>query len=89
VIFHIARVAKGAADIVRQMVGQDVPLAWCGGNRALAWGTSVDAIEKALQAAWSDRGVVIWGYGTGRPQKPTADGYRAVGRRGSEPVCSL
>jgi len=25
-------VAKGAADMVRQMVGQEVPLAWCGGN---------------------------------------------------------
>src|SRR5260221_13458787 len=47
--------------MVRQMVGQEVPLAWCGGNPAGGLGTTVDAIEKALQAAWSDRGVVIMG----------------------------
>src|SRR5258706_14444496 len=45
--------------MVRQMVGQDVPLAWCGGNPGGGLGTRGDAIEKALQAAWSDRGVVI------------------------------
>ncbi len=59
IVSHSPDVAKGAADMVRQMVGQEVPLAWCGGNPAGGLGTSVDAIEKALQAAWSDRGVVI------------------------------
>src|SRR5258706_4589135 len=45
--------------MVRQMVGKDVALAWCGGDPDGRLGTSVDAIEKALQTAWSDRGVVI------------------------------
>src|SRR5690349_3666849 len=59
IVSHSPDVAKGAADMVRQMVGTDVPLAWCGGNPAGGLGTSLDAIEQALQAAWSDRGVVV------------------------------
>jgi PTS hybrid protein len=59
IVSHSPDVAKGAADMVRQMVGKDVPLAWCGGDPDGRLGTSVDAIEKALQTAWSDRGVVI------------------------------
>jgi PTS hybrid protein len=59
IVSHSPDVAKGAADMVRQMVGLDVPLAWCGGDPGGGLGTSVDAIEKALQTAWSDRGVVI------------------------------
>lgn len=59
IVSHSHDVAKGAADMVRQMVGREVPLAWCGGNPAGGLGTSVDAIEKALHAAWSDKGVVI------------------------------
>lgn len=59
IVSHSPDVAKGAADMVRQMVGTDVPLAWCGGNVAGGLGTSVEAIRKALEAAWSDRGVVV------------------------------
>lgn len=59
IVSHSPDVAKGAADMVRQMVGKDVPLAWCGGNPAGGLGTSLEAIEQALQQAWSDRGVVV------------------------------
>ena len=59
IVSHSPDVAKGAADMVRQMVGTNVPLAWCGGNPAGSLGTSVEAIVKALEAAWSDAGVVI------------------------------
>jgi len=59
IVSHSADVAKGAADMVRQMVGAHVPLAWCGGNLAGGLGTSVEAIVKALELAWSDSGVVI------------------------------
>ena len=45
--------------MVRQMVGTNVPLAWCGGNPSGGLGTSVEAIVKALDLAWSDAGVVI------------------------------
>src|SRR5207344_2243838 len=59
IVSHSPDVAKGAADMVRQMVGMHVPLAWCGGNPAGGLGTSVEAIVKALELAWSDSGVVI------------------------------
>jgi phosphoenolpyruvate---glycerone phosphotransferase subunit DhaM len=41
------------------MVGTNVPLAWCGGNPSGGLGTSVEAIVKSLDLAWSDAGVVI------------------------------
>ena len=59
IVSHSPDVAKGAADMVRQMVGNGVPLAWCGGDPGGGLGTSVDAIEKALHDAWSERGVVV------------------------------
>ena len=59
IVSHSPDVAKGAADMVRQMVGTNVPLAWCGGNPAGGLGTNVQAIVKALEEAWSDAGVVI------------------------------
>jgi phosphoenolpyruvate---glycerone phosphotransferase subunit DhaM len=59
IVSHSPDVAKGASDMVRQMVGADVPLAWCGGNVAGGLGTSVEAIGKAIEAAWSERGVAI------------------------------
>ena len=59
IVSHSPRVAEGAADMVRQMVGEEVPLAWCGGDPAGGLGTSVEAILDAIQRAWSDRGVAI------------------------------
>ena len=59
IVSHSPDVAKGAADMVRQMVGTNVPLAWCGGNPSGGLGTSVEAIVKSLELAWSDAGVVI------------------------------
>src|SRR5437763_577754 len=59
IVSHSPEVAKGSADMVRQMVGLEVPLAWCGGNPAGGLGTSVEAISKAIAAAWSDRGVAV------------------------------
>ena len=59
IVSHSPEVARGAADMVRQMVGQEVPLAWCGGNPGGGLGTSVEAIVRSLDLAWSDAGVVI------------------------------
>lgn len=59
IVSHSPLVAEGAADMVRQMVGDDVPLAWCGGNPDGGLGTSVEAIIGAIDRAWSDRGVAI------------------------------
>ena len=59
IVSHSPEVAKGTADMVRQMVGAEVPLAWCGGNPAGGLGTSVEGIGKAIEAAWSERGIAI------------------------------
>lgn len=59
IVSHSPKVAEGAADMVRQMVGDEVPLAWCGGDPAGNLGTSVEHILKAIDAAWSDAGVAI------------------------------
>jgi PTS hybrid protein len=59
IVSHSPRVAEGAADMVRQMVGNEVPLAWCGGDPGGGLGTNVEAILEAINRAWSDRGVAI------------------------------
>ena len=45
IVSHSPLVAEGAADMVRQMLGDDVPLAWCGGNPDGGLGTSVEALR--------------------------------------------
>lgn len=60
IVSHSPLVAEGAGDMVRQMVGSDVPLAWCGGNPEGGLGTSVEAIMAAIEAAWSEAGVAIF-----------------------------
>ncbi len=59
IVSHSAKVAEGAADMVRQMVGTEVPLAFCGGDPAGGLGTNVEAIIGAINRAWSDKGVAI------------------------------
>ena len=53
------KIAEGAADMVRQMVGDSVPLAWTGGNPEGGLGTDVAAIIAAIDRAWSDAGVAV------------------------------
>src|SRR5512136_1258893 len=45
--------------MVRQMVGDDVPLAWCGGAPGGGLGTNVEAILTAIDRAWSEAGVAV------------------------------
>lgn len=59
IVSHSPKVAEGAADMVRQMVGDEVPLSWCGGDPAGGLGTSVEKIMTAIDAAWSDAGVAL------------------------------
>jgi dihydroxyacetone kinase phosphotransfer subunit len=59
IVSHSPDVAKGAADMVRQMVGEEVPVAWCGGNEDGGLGTQVQAILDAIDRAWSEAGVAI------------------------------
>ena len=59
IVSHSPKVAEGAADMVRQMVGDSVPLAWTGGNQEGGLGTDVAAIIEAIGRAWSDAGVAV------------------------------
>jgi dihydroxyacetone kinase phosphotransfer subunit len=59
IVSHSPKVAEGAADMVRQMVGAEVPVAWTGGNPDGGLGTSVPAIIEAIDRAWSEAGVAI------------------------------
>ena len=59
IVSHSPKVAEGAADMVRQMVGDSVPLAWTGGNPEGGLGTDVASIIEAIGRAWSDAGVAV------------------------------
>jgi PTS hybrid protein len=59
IVSHSPKVAEGAADMVRQMVGDSVSLAWTGGNPEGGLGTDVAAILGAIDRAWSEAGVAI------------------------------
>ena len=59
IVSHSPRIARGTADMVWQMVGDDVPLAFCGGNSDGDLGTNVEAIVAAIELAWSEAGVAI------------------------------
>lgn len=59
IVSHSEKVAEGAADMVRQMVGDVVPLAFTGGNSEGGLGTDVGRIMEAIDRAWSDAGVAV------------------------------
>lgn len=59
IVSHSPKVAEGAADMVRQMVGDSVPLAYTGGDPGGGLGTSVESIVEAIRRAWSPAGVAI------------------------------
>ena len=59
IVSHSPKIAEGAADMVRQMVGDSVPLAWTGGNSDGGLGTDVASIIEAIGRAWSDAGVAV------------------------------
>jgi dihydroxyacetone kinase phosphotransfer subunit len=59
IVSHSPKVAEGTADMVRQMVGATVPLAWTGGDPDGGLGTDVAAVVAAVERAWSDAGVAI------------------------------
>ena len=59
IVSHSPLVARGTADMVKQMVGDSVPLAWTGGNPEGGLGTDVALIIEAIGRAWSDAGVAV------------------------------
>ncbi len=59
IVSHSPDIARGTADMVRQMVGEEVPLAWCGGNADGGLGTDVAAIKAAIEKVYGPLGVAI------------------------------
>lgn len=59
IVSHSSKVAEGAADMVHQMVGDTVPLAFTGGNGEGGLGTDVAKIIEAIDSAWSEAGVAV------------------------------
>ena len=59
IVSHSTEVARGAADMAKQMVGESVPLAWCGGNSDGSLGTDVMAIKNCIDEVWNETGVAV------------------------------
>ena len=59
IVSHSELVARGAADMVREMVGDEVSVAFCGGNPDGGLGTDVAKILEAIQSVFSPRGVAM------------------------------
>ena len=59
IVSHSADVARGTAEMARQMAGQDVVIAWTGGNPAGGLGTNLAAIAEQLEAIWRPDGIAI------------------------------
>jgi PTS hybrid protein len=88
IVSHSPDVARGAAGMVREMVGDDVPLAWCGGAPGGGLGTSVEAILAAIDRAWSEAGVAILvDLGGAAINSEMAIELLPLGRRGRVVVC--
>jgi dihydroxyacetone kinase phosphotransfer subunit len=59
IVSHSPKVGEGAADMVRQMVGDEVPCAWTGGDPAGGLGTDPTRIKRAILKVWSELGVAV------------------------------
>lgn len=89
IVSHSPKVAEGAADMVRQMVGDSVPIAFAGGNPDGGLGTDVAAIRAAIDRAWSDAGVaVLVDLGGAETNSEMAIGLLPEVRQGRVVVCN-
>jgi dihydroxyacetone kinase phosphotransfer subunit len=59
IVSHSPKVAEGTADMVREMVGTEVRVAYCGGNPDGGLGTDVAAIQAAIERVFSPAGVAV------------------------------
>ncbi len=59
IVSHSPKVAEGAGDMVRQMVGDEVPCAWTGGDPAGGLGTDPAKIKSAIEQVWNEAGVAV------------------------------
>lgn len=59
IVSHSPDIAKGTAEMVHQVVGDEVPMAYCGGNPDKGLGTDVAAIKQCIENVYSEAGVAI------------------------------
>jgi phosphoenolpyruvate---glycerone phosphotransferase subunit DhaM len=59
IVSHSPKVAAGAADMVREMVGLEVRVAHCGGNPEGGLGTDVARIKAAIEQVYGPAGVAM------------------------------
>ncbi|MDJ0814772.1 MAG: dihydroxyacetone kinase phosphoryl donor subunit DhaM [Desulfobacterales bacterium] len=59
IVSHSEKVACGTAEMVEQMVGDEVSLAFCGGDPEGGLGSDVNKILTAINTAWTNQGVAI------------------------------
>ncbi|HTM96331.1 MAG TPA: dihydroxyacetone kinase phosphoryl donor subunit DhaM [Croceibacterium sp.] len=59
IVSHSRDVARGTAEMARQMAGEDLPIAWTGGNPEGGLGTSVADIIEQLDSIWRPEGVAV------------------------------
>jgi dihydroxyacetone kinase phosphotransfer subunit len=59
IVSHSADVARGAAAMARQMVGEEVRVAYCGGNPQGGLGTDVAAIKRCIEQVYGPKGVAV------------------------------
>lgn len=89
IVSHSLDIAKGTADMVRNMVGTAIPLAYCGGNPDGGLGTSIEKILAAIDEAWSERGVAILvDLGGAETNSEMAVEMLPENRRGKVKVCN-
>ena len=59
IVSHSADVARGTAEMARQMAGADISIAWTGGNQEGKLGTSLASIMEQLEAVRRPEGVAV------------------------------
>lgn len=59
IVSHSPDVARGTAEMARQMAGAEISIAWTGGNPDGRLGTSLASISEQLEAVWQPDGVAI------------------------------
>jgi phosphoenolpyruvate---glycerone phosphotransferase subunit DhaM len=89
IVSHSIDVAKDAADMVRQMVGEEVRVAYCGGNAEGGLGTDVTLILHAINSIWSPKGIAIMvDLGGAETNSEMAIEMLPAERRGSIVICN-
>jgi dihydroxyacetone kinase phosphotransfer subunit len=89
IVSHSPEVARGTAEMVRQMVGDSVAVGHCGGNADGGLGTDVAKIRSTLDSVWSEAGVAVMvDLGGAEMNTEMAIEMLEAGRRDKVAVCN-